>query len=110
MPIKPFQSDSAVLTKSPRYGAKERFSTGNDSEEIIAWEVWNSRIRRQVTPYSKIINDETVCVLRTHNPLAKELETDDGLTFQGYAYSVQSVQSIKTGYNLRSYDYEVSLK
>lgn len=110
MPIQPFGSDKAVITKSPRYGNLEKFSTGNASEEILAWEVWNSRYKKQVSPYSKIINDETTCILRTHDARAGELESDDSLTFKGYTYSVQSVHSVKSAFGLRGEDFEVTLK
>lgn len=110
MPIQPFGSGNAVLIKSPRQGNDERFSTGKPTEKIIAWEVWNSRYKRQVSPYTKIYNDETTCILRTHDKLAMELQSDDGVKFNGYTYSVQSVHPVKTPLTLNSLDYEVTLK
>lgn len=110
MPLNPLGSGKAILTKSPRYGNKERFSNGLQNAEIIAWEVWNSRYKNQVSPYSKIYNDETACILRTHNKYAFELQSDDSVSFGGYTYSVQSVHEVKTTLSLSSCDYEVSLK
>lgn len=110
MSIIPINSIKAILTKSPRQGNAERFSTGTDSVEIIAWEVWNSRYKRQVSPYSKVYNDETTLIVRTHNKLALELQSDDALTFKGYTYSVQQVHPVKTPLGLAAFDYEITLK
>lgn len=110
MPIQPFGSGKAIISKSPRQGNNERFSTGNTTEEILVWEVWNSRYKKQVSPYSKIINDETTCVVRTHDARAAELESDDSLTFEGYTYSVQGVHSVKSAFGLMATDFEVTLK
>lgn len=110
MPIIPYNSRRAIITKSPRYGNKNLFSTGASSAEITVWEVWNSRYKRQVSPHSKIINDETTCIVRTHCAIAAELQSDDGLKLDGYTYSVQSVHPVKTALDFRSQDYEITLK
>ena len=110
MPVFPFGSCKAILTKSPTYGNAERFSNGKAKVEVVAWEVWNSRITRQVSPQSKIYNDETTCVIRTHNQRAGELEPDDSVYFDGYDYSVQSIRPLKSSISIRSKIYEVELK
>lgn len=110
MPIQPFGSDNAELIKSPRYGNEEKFSTGEKSVTISVWEIWNSRYKKQVSVYSKIYNDETTCIVRTHNKLAMELQSDDSVKFNGYTYSVQSVHPVKTALGLSLYDCEVALK
>jgi len=110
MPIQPFGSGRAILIKSPRQGNEGRFSTGTPTVEIVAWEVWNSRYKRQVSPYTKIYNDETTCILRTHDKRAMELQSDDGINFNGYTYSVQAVHPVKTPIGLNTEDYEVTLK
>ncbi len=110
MPIDPFGSGKAVLIKSPRQGNDERFSSGNSSEEIVAWEVWNSRYKRQVSPHTKIYSDETTCITRTHDKLAAELQSGDSVKFNGYTYSVLSVHPINTVLGINSQDYEVTLK
>jgi len=110
MPVNPFGSKKAVISKSPGEGNKAKFSNGKAEAEIIAWEVWNSRYKRQYSPQSKIYGDETTLVVRTRNPLAKELESDDGLKWEGYTYSVQEIHSVKTFYNFNSEDYEIKLR
>lgn len=110
MPVNPFGSKKAVISKSPGEGNKSKFSNGKAETEIIAWEVWNSRYKRQYSPQSKIYGDETTLVVRTRNPLAKELESDDGLKWEGYTYSVQEIHSVKTFYNFNSEDYEIKLR
>ena len=110
MPIHPRGTKDAILTKSPKYGNAERFSTGKSAVTIKAWEVWNSRYRRQTAPQAKVYNDDTTCVVRTHNRLAAELESDDSLTLDGYTYSVQQVHPVETPLGLRVTDYEISLK
>lgn len=110
MPLTPFNKGKAEVKKCPRYGNEHYFSTGNESETIIAWEVWNSRYKRQTIVLTKVFNDETTAVFRTHNKLAAELQTDDAFTFNGYTYTIQSVHPVKTVLNLKSTDYEISVK
>lgn len=110
MPLQPFGSGKAELIKSPRQGNEERFSSGTPSVEVIVWEVWNSRYNRPATPHDKIYGGETECVIRTHDKLAAELQTGDGVKFKGYTYSVQSVHPVQTPLGLNTQDYEVTLK
>lgn len=88
----------------------ERFSDGRTTAEIIAWEVWNSRYKRQTSPQTNVYNDETTCIVRTHDKLAAELESDDALTIDGYTYSVQEVHPVVTPLGIGKKDYEISLK
>ena len=108
MAINPFGSGKAVLSKSPSEG-KTIFSNGKATAEIVAWEVWNSRVKRNYSAYSKVYNDQTTLVVRTHDPIAEELECDDGLMWNGYTYSIQEVRPVKTAYSARSFDYEILL-
>ena len=110
MPLTPFNRDEAIIKKSPAQGNEPYFSTGQNKETIIAWEVWNSRYRRQAVVLTKVVNDETTAVFRTHSKLASELQTDDSFTFRGYTYSVQEIHPVKTSLNLKSTDYEISVK
>ena len=110
MPLKPFNSGPAEIQKAPKFGNEPYFSTGNDKETIIVWEVWNTRYKRAVNVLSKVINDETTAVFRTHAEIAKELQTDDSLKFDGYTYSIQEVHPVKTALNLKSTDYEITVK
>ena len=110
MPLNPFHSETVTLKKSPRYGAETFFSTGKKEEKIVAWEVWNSRMTRQVAAQSKMYNDETTLVLRTHNSLAKELQPEDAVVYGGYSYSVQTARPVKTALGIATYDYEIQVK
>lgn len=107
MPAIPLKSDYAIIEKSPREGNESRFSTGKGKESIICKEIWDRRLTRQVEPYSKVFNDETTVVLHTYNELAKELQSDDAITWKNYKYSVQSIRPICTGIG---YFYEIELK
>lgn len=110
MPIHPFGSEKTKIIKSPKLGNDTVFSNGKSEVEIIAWDVKNTMYRRQYSAYSKVYNDETVLVLRTHNPVALELETDDTVVWQDYAYSVQEVHQVDVPINVHSKNYEISLK
>ena len=110
MPIHPRGSAIVTITKSPRYGNRDTFSNGEKSVKIKAWTVWNSAYRRQVSPQSRVYNDETTLVVRTHNPLAEELQTDDSLEMDGYSYSVQQVHAVETALGVNTQDIEISLK
>lgn len=109
MSVRAFCEKSATLAKNPRSGNRDTFSNGKKTVEIKAWEVWNSRYRRQTMPQSKLYSEESTLVVRTHDPLAGELQTDDSLTFNGYKYSVQSIHPVETPIGRRK-DYEVELK
>ncbi len=110
MPIHPFGSETITLTKSPREGNRPRFSNGKQSVEIIAWDVKNSLYKRQYSPHSKVFNDETRLVLRTHDPVALELETDDSATWEGIPYSVQEVHLVDVPLGINKKNYEISLR
>ena len=110
MPLTPLNKGNAVVQKSPRFYNEPCFSTGKDTETIIAWEVWNSRYKRQTVVLSKVLNEETTAIFRTHNKLAAELQPDDSFKFNGYTYSIQEVHPVKTALNLKSTDYEISVK
>lgn len=110
MSLTPLTKKKATVQKGSRYGNEYCFSTGNDRETIVAWEVWNSRYKRRVAVLSKVFNDETTAVFRTHNKIAEELQPDDSFTFGGYTYSIQEVHYVKTTLSLKSTDYEISVK
>ena len=110
MPIHPFGSQTVRLTKSPSTGNKDYFSNGKAFVDIIAWDVKNSMYKRQYAPYTKVFNDEAVLVLRTHNPIALELESDDGVTWEGKTYSVQEVHLLDVPLTVHSKNYEISLR
>lgn len=110
MPLTPLTKGNAIIKKSPRYGNEHYFSTGNDTETIIAWEVWNSRYKRRTMVASKVFNDESRAVFRTHHKIVEELQPDDSFEFDGYTYSVQEIHPVKTVLNLKSTDYEISVK
>ena len=110
MPIQPLGSEKITLTKSPSEGNNERFSNGKESVSIIAWEVKNTKIKRQYSPYSKIYADEVTLVLRTYNAFANELESDDSATWEGKAYSVQSVKPLDAPLGINKKVYEIALR
>ena len=91
MPAISLKSDYAIIEKSPSTGNLATFSTNKAQERILCKEMLSSQIRRQVSPYSKIYNDETRIVLGTFNVLAKELQTDDAVKWKDYKYSVQTI-------------------
>ncbi len=108
MPLNSFGAKPAILTKNPRGGNRDTFSNGKKSVVVTAWKVWDSTYRRQTVPQAKLYSEETVCVVRTHDRFAIELQTDDSLTFNGYTYSVQSIHTVETPIG-RKKDYEVEL-
>ena len=110
MPIHPFGSEKITLTKSPREGNKGRFSNGKQTVEIIAWDVKTSMYKRKYSPYSKVYNDETQLVLRTHDPIALELQSDDKATWEGKSYRVQEVHRVDVALGINKQNYEISLR
>lgn len=110
MPLHPFGSEKITLTKSPHEGNRPTFSNGKVTAEIIAWDVKNSIYKRQYSPYSKVYNDETQLVLRTYDPLALELESDDSATWEGKPYSVQEVHIVDVPLGINKRNYEISLR
>lgn len=95
MPIYPFGSGIATIIKSPEEGNKPHFSNGEKAVDIIAWDVKNTSVKRQYSPYPKIYNDELSLSLQTYDCLAIELQSDDSVTWEGKSYSVQSVQPLE---------------
>ena len=110
MPIQPLGSKRITLTKASNEGNNPTFSNGKPTVEIIAWEMKNTRQKRQYSPYSKIYNDETALLLRTHNPFAQELESDDSVKWEGRNYSVQSVRPVDVPLGVNKQNYEISLR
>lgn len=110
MPVHPFGSDTVRLTKSPKEGNKPRFSNGKDTVDIIAWDLKNSKHKRQYSAYNKVFNDETMLVLQTFNPMALELESDDSATWEGKSYSVQEIHPIDVAFGINKQIFEISLR
>lgn len=110
MPIHPFGSEKATLTKCPAEGNNTRFSNGKQSVDIIAWDVKNTMVKRQYSPQSKIYNDERMFTLQTHDPIAMELQSDDSATWEGKPYSVQSVQPLETPLGINKKIYVINLR
>ena len=108
MPVHPFGSKQVTLTKSPDEGNNPRFSNGKQSVNIIAWDVKNSTIKRQYSPYSKIYNDEVTLQLQTYDALA--MQSDDGATWEGKSYSVQSVQPLDKPIGINKKIYVIALR
>jgi hypothetical protein len=110
MPIYPFGSEKVTLTKNPAEGNKPRFSNGKQAVDIIAWDVKNTAVKRQYSPYSKIYNDEKTLTLQTHDPLALELQSDDSAKWGGKEYSVQGVQPLDKPLGINKKVYQISLR
>lgn len=110
MPIHPFGSERVTLTKSPDEGNNPRFSNGKTSVSIIAWDAKNSTVKRQYSPYSKVYNDEVTLNLETYDAFAAELQSDDSATWEGRAYSVQSVQALDKPIGINKKLYVIALR
>lgn len=110
MPIQPFGAEQIILTKSPSEGNKPRFSNGKSTISINAWDVKNSRVKTKNTAYTKVYNDETRLSIRTYDPIALELETDDMATWEDKPYRVQAVQGFDIPLGLNKKVYEISLR
>lgn len=109
MPLIPFNAQEIVVKKT-KYSERQLFSNGKKDIAIKAWEVYSSRKKIRTSYVSKVYNDETRLILRTHDKLALQITPDDELTYDGYAYSVQDIAQAKTPISLSSTLYEIQLK
>lgn len=109
MPLTPFNAQDIVVKKT-KYSERNLFSNGRKKIKIRGWEVYSSRRKIRTGYVSKVYNDETRLIIRTHDKLAVEISPDDELTYDGYAYSVQDTVEVKTPVSLTSSLYEIQLK
>lgn len=110
MPVECLGMKPIKLIKNARSNHTATFSDGASAVYAKGWMVWNSRYRRGTVPQSSIYSEETVCVVRTRSPFANELQTDDGLVFDGYEYSVQEVHTVEPPRGINGKEFEISLK
>ena len=110
MPIHPFGSEKTTLTKSPSKGNKSYFSNAKATVEIIAWDVKNTKIKQPYTAQTKVHTEERLISIRTYNPVALELETDDKALWEGKNMLVQRVRALDVPLGLNKKVYEIDLR